>query len=215
MRAFNWDRLIRQVIKPLLFAALLLPVTLLVVGIVQSDLGADPQKYLVHKTGEWALNCLWLTLAVTPLRRWAGISQLLLLRRMLGLFCFFYACLHVLAYATLYMQLDWALLMEDLSERPYIIVGFLAFLGLWPLALTSTRTQMRRLGRRWVRLHRLIYPVAVLVAVHFTWQTKSDLNQPVFYGVLLVLLLAVRIYWSWPVRQSSTGPSRQVPAAEK
>lgn len=161
------------------------------------------------------MNCLWLTLAVTPLRRWTGWSQLLRLRRMLGLYAFFYACLHVTAYTTLYMQFDWLTLLEDLTERPYIIVGFLAFLGLWPLALTSTHRQMRRLGRHWQRLHRLVYLVAGLVVVHFTWQTKSDLNQPVFYALLLSLLFAVRIYWSWPTRHLPSGASRQVPAAEK
>lgn len=206
---------VRRGLKPLLFAALLMPSLWLVYGIFTADLGADPQKYLVHQTGKWALNSLWLTLAVTPLRRWTGIAQLLLVRRMLGLFAFFYACLHVTAYVTLYMQLDWATLLEDLTKRPYIIVGFAAFLGLWPLALTSTRAQMRRLGRRWQQLHRLVYPVAILVAVHFIWQVKSDLNQPLFYALLLGFMLAVRIYWQWPVRQSPIGASRQVPAAEK
>lgn len=134
---------------------------------------------------------------------------------MLGLYVFFYACLHVSAYVTLYLQLDWLNLLEDLTERPYIVVGFLAFLGLWPLALTSTRAQMRRLGKRWQLLHRLIYPVAVLAAVHFTWQTKADLNQPAFYGLLLVLLLAVRVYWAWSARRPRAEPPRQVPAAEK
>lgn len=209
------DLWLRRVLKPVLFLVLLGPAVLLLYGIFAQSLGADPQKFIVHKTGEWAMNCLWLTLAVTPLRRWTGWSQLLRLRRMLGLYVFFYACLHVTAYVTLYMQLDWLILLEDLTERPYIIVGAAAFLGLWPLALTSTQRQMRRLGRNWQRLHRLIYPVAILVIVHFTWQTKSDLNQPAFYGFLLSLLLAVRIYWHWPARQLPSGTPRQVPAAEK
>lgn len=206
---------VRWGLKPLIWLGLLLPAGLLTVGIVTADLGADPQKTIVHTTGQWALYSLWLTLAVTPLRRLTGVGALLLVRRLLGLFAFFYACLHLTSYALLYMGLDWLALREDLTERPYIIVGFLAFVGLLPLALTSTRRQMRRLGKRWARLHRLVYPVAGLVWLHYLWQTKSDLNQPALFGLLLGFLLAVRIYWYWQACSSDAGLSRQVPAAEK
>lgn len=206
---------IRWGLKPLLWLLLLSPATWLIYGAVTANLGADPQKTIVHTTGEWALYSLWATLTVSPLRRWTGLAQLLLVRRLLGLFSFFYACLHITSYVLLYMQLDWLTLVEDLTERPYIIVGFLAFLGLWPLALTSTQAQMRRLDRRWRRLHLLVYPVAILVWIHYLWQTKADLNQPLLLGLLLGFLLAVRIYWSWLARSSGAGLSRQVPAAEK
>ncbi|MFN4291627.1 MAG: sulfite oxidase heme-binding subunit YedZ [Permianibacter sp.] len=209
------ERWVRWGLKPLIWLGLLLPAGLLTIGIVTADLGADPQKTIVHTTGQWALYSLWLTLAVTPLRRLTGVGALLFTRRLLGLFAFFYTCLHLTSYALLYMGLDWLALQEDLTERPYIIVGFLAFVGLLPLALTSTHRQMRRLGKQWGRLHRLIYPVAGLVWLHYLWQTKSDLNQPALFGVLLGLLLAVRIYWYWQSRSSDAGLSRQVPAAEK
>lgn len=209
------ERWVRWGLKPLIWLGLLLPAGLLTIGIVTADLGADPQKTIVHTTGQWALYSLWLTLAVTPLRRLTGVGALLLTRRLLGLFAFLYACLHLTSYVLLYMGLDWLALQEDLTERPYIIVGFLAFVGLLPLALTSTRRQMRRLGKRWGRLHRLVYPVAGLVWLHYLWQTKSDLNQPALFGLLLVFFLAVRIYWFWLARSSDAGLSRQVPAAEK
>ncbi|HEX4909954.1 MAG TPA: protein-methionine-sulfoxide reductase heme-binding subunit MsrQ [Permianibacter sp.] len=212
---FAPERWVRWGLKPLIWLGLLFPAGLLVTGVINADLGADPQKTIVHTTGQWALYSLWLSLAVTPVRRLTGIGALLLVRRLLGLFAFFYACLHLTSYMLLYMGLDWPTLVEDLTERPYIIVGFLAFLGLLPLAWTSTRRQMRRLGRRWGRLHRLVYPVAGLAWLHYFWQTKSDLNQPVLFGLLLVFLLAVRIYWFWLARSSDAGLSRQVPATEK
>jgi methionine sulfoxide reductase heme-binding subunit len=209
------EQWVRWGLKPLLWLLLLTPMVGLIYGALTADLGPDPQKTLVLTTGKWTLYSLLLTLSVSPLRRWTGVAQLLRVRRLLGLFAFFYACLHVSCYVLLYLGLEWAVLLEDLTERPYIVVGMLAFTGLWPLALTSTQRQMRRLGRRWQRLHYLVYPIAILGWLHYLWQVKSDLNKPLFLGLLLGLLLATRLWGSRQVHKQAEGIARQAPAAEK
>jgi sulfoxide reductase heme-binding subunit YedZ len=181
-------------IKPALFAACLVPFALLVHGAVTGGLGANPVERVTHVTGEWGLHFLLLTLAVTPLRRLTGWIWLLRLRRMLGLFVFFYASLHLLTWAWLDKELSWPLIVADISERPYVTVGFAAWLLLVPLALTSTRAAMRRLGRRWQQLHRLVYAVGVLAILHYLWLVKADLLQPLLYALVLAVLLALR----WP-----------------
>ena len=156
-------------------------------------LGADPVAEMEHRLGLWALRLLLLTLAITPLRQLTGWTALLRFRRMLGLYAFAYASLHLAAYAVLDLRGYWPLLLEDIAKRPYITVGFLGWLLLVPLAITSTRGWMRRLGRRWAQLHRLVYAVAVLAVLHFWWLVKSDLREPALYAGIAVLLLGWRV----------------------
>lgn len=168
------------------------------------QLGADPVAELTHRSGDWALRLLLLTLAVTPLRRLSGWSWPGSYRRMLGLHAFAYACLHFSVYLVLDLGGYWAQILDDIVKRPFITVGFLAWLGLLPLAATSTRAAMRRLGRRWGLLHRLVYPVALLAVLHFIWQVKADLREPLIYAAVLVVLLLAR----WPLRNRRVaGPS--------
>lgn len=157
-------------------------------------LGADPVAEIEHRTGLWALRLLLLTLAVTPLRQLTGLAVLLRFRRMLGLYAFLYASLHLGAYLALDLRGYWTQVFEEIVKRPYITVGFLAWLLLVPLALTSTRGWMRRLGRRWGQLHRLVYAVGVLAVLHFWWLVKSDIREPLLYAALLALLLGWRLW---------------------
>jgi sulfoxide reductase heme-binding subunit YedZ len=170
-----------------------LPAAALAVRAARDALGADPIETLLHTTGAWALRFLVLALAVTPLRRWLGWSALAPCRRTLGLLAFAYACAHVATYAALDLGFAWGELAEDIAERPYITVGFASFLGMLPLALTSTRAAMRRLGRRWIALHRLVYAVAIGAVVHFAWGVKADLREPAVYAGIVALLFAARL----------------------
>lgn len=184
-----------RVARGLAFLACLVPAARLACGAfgwLGVSLGADPVKHLEHAAGITALNLLLLTLAVTPLRQLLQLPQLLRLRRMLGLFAFAYALLHFLIYAVLDLELDPRHIGADLAKRPYLTIGFLALLLLVPLALTSTDRAMRRLGRRWARLHRLVYVVAALGAWHFYWQVKRDVREPLLYAALLAVLLGYR-----------------------
>jgi sulfoxide reductase heme-binding subunit YedZ len=167
------DKIVRYLIKPLLFAAALVPFGALVVstfGRAGATLGANPIEEVLHACGKWALIFLIVTLSVTPLRRMTGLNALVRLRRMLGLFAFFYATLHVATYLILDQGMDFEVVFEDVVRRPYITVGFVAFVLLWPLAMTSTNRMMRRLGSRWQKLHRLTYVVAILGVWHNYWQ---------------------------------------------
>lgn len=168
----------------------------------QNALGADPIAYLTHHTGDWAAYCLGASLAMTPLRRLSGWPQWIRLRRLLGLFAFFYASLHLSVYAALDLGFDLSHLWADIVKRPYITVGFSAWLLLVPLAITSTRGMMRRLGRRWGQLHRLVYVIGVLVVLHYAWLVKADLTWPIVFGVVLTILLALRV---WPAARRRTG----------
>lgn len=173
-------------------------------GLSGTSLGANPVETVLHSLGTTALNLLLITLTVTPLRRLTGMNWLLRLRRMLGLFCFFYLVLHFLSYALLDLQLAWGELFVDIAERPYITVGMAALLAMIPLAVTSTQKMQRRLGRNWIRLHRLIYPIAILAVVHFFWQTKADLFEPLLYAGMLAVLFAFRVYdWAGKRRRRS------------
>ena len=187
------DILLRRLVKPLLFVACLVPFALLVLAALTDGLGANPIETVTHSTGDWTLRLLLVTLAMTPLRRLLGHAWPIRLRRMLGLFAFFYACLHFLAWAWLDQQWLPQAILADIADRPYITVGFIAWLLLIPLALTSTRWSMRRLGRRWKRLHRSVYLVGILGIVHFLWLVKADLSEPIVYAVLLGLLLLSRV----------------------
>jgi len=172
-----------------------LPAASLVVSALTDRLGADPVEHVTHVTGDWALRFLLLSLAVTPLRRLLGWGWAAPLRRTLGLTAFGYACLHYLIYLGLENFFDWQLIVEDVLKRRYAWVGFTAFLCLVPLAVTSTRAMIRRLGRRWILLHRLVYLAAALGVIHFLWLVKSDLREPLLYAAVLSLLLGLRLWF--------------------
>jgi sulfoxide reductase heme-binding subunit YedZ len=191
--------LLRRLVKPLLFLLALTPFLLLVADGTLGRLGANPVEAITHRSGDWALRLLLVTLAVTPLRRLSGWRWPLRQRRMLGLFAFFYALLHLLTWALLDQRLDAGAMLEDVVTRPYITVGMVAFLLLVPLAATSTRAMVRRLGRRWQTLHRTVYAVGVLAVLHYLWLTKADYLEPGLYAVALALLLIMRVpMWHWP-----------------
>jgi len=162
-------------------------------GFVYDGLGANPVEALLHVAGRWALTFLLLGLAVTPIRRMTGWNRIIKVRRLLGLFAFFYALLHFLVYLGLDQGFAWSFILEDIAERPFITVGFIALVLLAPLAVTSTRGWIRRLGRRWQLLHRLVYPAAGLAVLHFYWKVKADTFWPLVAAVILGLLLLFRI----------------------
>jgi sulfoxide reductase heme-binding subunit YedZ len=181
-------------IQVLVFLACLLPLLRLLIDLLNDELGADPVEAITHSTGDWALNLLLITLTITPLRKLSGWHWLARLRRELGLFCFFYAALHVLAYLLFDQSFEWRGIVQDIGKRPFITAGFLAFVLLIPLALTSTDDMVRRLGgRRWLRLHRLAYLAAAAAVFHYLWLVKRDISQPAAYAVALCLLLGARI----------------------
>lgn len=177
-----------------LFLAALLPLLVLVHAVFLGDPGPDPVARIVHETGAWTLRFLLITLAITPLRRACGWPVLIRFRRMLGLFAFFYSSLHFSAYVFLDLGAFWAQLLTDIAKRPYITVGFTAWLMLVPLAATSTKAMMKRLGKRWQPLHRLSYVIAILGVLHFIWLVKADLREPLIYAAILAVLLLAR----WP-----------------
>lgn len=179
--------------KCLVFGLALLPLGFLVVDIVNANLGPDPGQVITEALGIAAFQLLLVTLAITPLKKVTGWSGWLRYRRMLGLFAFFYAALHLLAF--LQLILGWMDLWATFTKRPYIIAGAAAFLAMVPLAITSTRGMMKRTGRWWKPLHRLIYPAAILAWVHFLWQARSDIAEMVVYAVILAGLLVVRARW--------------------
>jgi methionine sulfoxide reductase heme-binding subunit len=159
----------------------------------EQDLTANPLEYITHFTGDWAIRLIAVTLAITPLRQILRLPDLIRFRRMIGLFAFFYASLHFLAYLWLDRLFDFQDLAKDIAKRPFITAGFVAFVAMLPLALTSTRGWIRRLGgRRWQRLHRLIYLAGIAAVVHYYWLVKSDIRQPLLYGSIVGILLLYR-----------------------
>ncbi|UWX71949.1 protein-methionine-sulfoxide reductase heme-binding subunit MsrQ [Burkholderia gladioli] len=184
-----------RIAKPVVFLAGLFPLARLVVLGFTGGLGANPIEFVTRSTGLWTLVILCVTLAVTPLRRLTGINALLRLRRMIGLFAFFYALLHFTTYFWFDKWFDLPAILKDVFQRPFITVGFAAFLLLIPLALSSPRAAVRRLGRHWQRLHRLIYAIAVLAILHFWWMRagKHDLALPKLYGAIVLVLLGWRV----------------------
>lgn len=189
--------------KAVLFVACLLPLARLLILTAQDQLGANPIETITRDTGEWTLRLLLLTLLMSPLRRWFSWSWPVRVRRMLGLFAFFYATMHLGIYLWLDQFFDWTEIGYDILERPFITVGMLGFTLLLPLAITSTNRMMKRLGRDWKRLHRLAYVVPALGVVHFWWLVKSDIREPLLYGVILTVLLAVRWRWKKSVSAAS------------
>jgi sulfoxide reductase heme-binding subunit YedZ len=186
----------RYVYKPGVFVLALLPAAYLalgVFGLAGVNLGVDPVHEILHRCGKTALQMLLLTLLITPLRQLTGWNDLLQLRRMLGLFAAFYTALHFIAYTWLDQELNLRAIGEDILKRPYITIGMLALLALVPLAVTSTNRMMRRLGRRWTSLHRLIYPITALALWHFWWQVKKDIREPLVYILIFAVLMAWRV----------------------
>lgn len=183
--------------KALLFFICLVPLAKLAMetfGVAGLSLGANPVEELIHRFGIWGLIFLLITLAVTPLRQLTGWNWLIRFRRMFGLFAFFYVLMHFLTYAGLDQRFDLAVILEDVVERPFITIGFIAFLLLIPLAATSTNGMMRRLGRRWQKLHRLVYIITILGVWHFYWQVKLDTLESLVYALILAGLLGFRIW---------------------
>ena len=172
-----------------------LPLGYLVVAVSTRNLGADPQERVMHLLGYWGLLFLLLGLAITPVRRLFKVSWLFQYRRMLGLYAAFYLLLHITTFTLFYLNLNLSELWNETIQRPYISVGMLGFMLIIPLVLTSTKTMQKRLGRNWAKLHRLVYVIAVLGIIHFVWQSKADLNEPLSYALVLIVLLGVRVYW--------------------
>ena len=182
--------------KPALFLLCLMPLARLVYLALADGLGANPIEFITRSTGTWTLVGLLVTLSVTPLRRLTGRNDLLRYRRMLGLFAFFYASLHFTTYIWLDQFFDWQAIAKDILKRPFITVGFAAFMLLVPLAATSNRIALRRLGgRRWQSLHRATYPIAMLGVVHYWWLVKLDITTPALYAAIVATLLLVRVLW--------------------
>jgi len=222
----------RYLYKPVVFAACLVPAALLSLGVVgvqlqssgsggavalalASLLGPDPVAKLLHSCGKTALNLILITLLVTPVRQLTGFTHLVRLRRMLGLFAFFYAAMHFVVYIVLDRGMDWHSIVIDIAKRPYITIGFSALLMLIPLAVTSTNRMMRRLGRRWQKLHRLIYVVAIFGVWHYYWQVKRDVRLPLLYAFMLAVLLGYRLVRRWQVRRHLTSRSGSATAPER
>ena len=195
-------------LKATLFVLCLGPLASLVYGLLADTLGANPIEALTRGLGDWTLRLLLITLAVTPLRRLSGLNWLLRLRRMLGLFTFFYAALHLTSYVWLDQFFDWAAIWKDIVKRPFITVGFTAFLLLIPLAATSSNAMIKRLGGRlWQALHRTVYAIAVFAVLHYWWMVKKDITQPAIYAAVLALLLGLRLYWALQRRGSAVATS--------
>ena len=183
-------------IKAVVFAACLIPLARLAWLGFHNRLGANPIENITHSTGWWTLAFLMITLSVTPLRRLLNLSWLLRLRRTLGLYAFFYGSLHFTTYFWLDQFFDWGEIVKDIGKRPFITIGFSAFVLLVPLAVTSTNAMVKRLGaRRWQLLHRLVYAIAALGVLHFWWLVKKDITEPFIFACLLALLLIIRLLY--------------------
>lgn len=176
----------------MVFFLCLLPLVYIVYAVVTESLGTDPVKSLIHLTGEWAIRLFVLTLAISPMRAWLGWGAALRFRRMLGLFTWFYTSLHLLIVTTYLFAWDWELAKIELAERPYIFVGFAAWLLMVPLALTSSNWAVRKLRKNWVRLHMLVYPSVLLAWLHIAWQVRASYFDAALYAVLIICLLFQR-----------------------
>lgn len=189
-----------RALKPFVFLLCLLPLAHLVWKGFAGELGANPIEVITHATGDWTLRLLLITLSITPLRKLSRLHALIQFRRMLGLFAFFYGCLHLLTYVWLDQFFDVHSMIKDIAKRPFITMGFAGFVLMVPLAITSTRKMIQRLGgKRWNRLHQLIYLSATAGAIHFYWLVKKDVSRPVLYASILAALLAYRVILRfWP-----------------
>ena len=183
----------RKLLKPAVFLLALVPFALLLIRALQNNLGPDPAQELSIETGEWTLRFLLITLALTPLRDFTGRSEFVRQRRMLGLFALFYATVHLLGWMTFILGFRWFAIVEELIERPYITVGFTSYLILFALGITSPKAMVRKLGKNWKRLHRLVYLASVLGVVHLLWILRTDIGEAVLYGSIVFVLLGYRI----------------------
>ena len=183
-------------IKIPIFLLCLVPVALLVQGMLTGALGVNPAETVQLQTGRWALKFLLISLAITPLRRLTGWNVVIQYRRMLGLFAFFYAAQHFLSYWAFDLNFSFAAMVGDMLKRPFIALGSASFLMLVPLAITSTKGWIRRLGKKWALLHRLVYVAAICAVIHFAWKVKVFTGDPVWYAGALTLLLMFRVIWA-------------------
>ena len=200
----------RTALKVVVFVLCLVPVGRLAWGVWNDTLGANPIEFIIRALGDWALRFVLITLAVTPLRKLAGWTWLMPLRRMLGLYAFFYATLHLSAYIWVDQFFDWIAIAKDIIKRPFITVGMLTFTLLIPLAITSNNAMIRRMGgKRWQLLHRAIYVIGAIGVLHFWWMVKLDITQPAIYAAVLAALLGIRLFWNVQRRSgSSFSPTR-------
>ena len=201
-------------LKPVIFAAALIPAAVLAYGVyiavANGDtrfVGADPLAYITNQTGWWALAFLLIALTVTPIRRLTGWNAAIRLRRMLGLFSFFYALLHMLTWLVLLNFFDLDAMVKDVIKRPYITVGMATFLILSALAITSNRFAVRRLGKKWQTLHRLVYVAGIGAVIHFWWLVKADITEPRQFAMILGVLLALRVWWVVQKRAAKARPA--------
>ncbi len=183
----------QKMIKPAVFITALIPFFVLVFRVIQNDLGPDPAQELAKETGEWSLRFLLLTLTLTPLRQLTGKPDFVRIRRMVGLFALFYATVHFLAWMSFLLAFRWVAIGEELVQRPFITVGFAAFVILVALGITSPRFMVRKLGKNWKKLHRLIYVAAVLGVIHLLWILRTDVGEAVVYGSIVAILLGYRV----------------------
>ena len=193
--------IVTRVVKPVLYLAAVLPVCWLLFALLTGLVMGDQVKFMQHVTGDTALTCLMLTLTITPIRRLTGWNELIRVRRLIGLTAFWYACLHLTTYVVFDQSLSVEEILRDIAKHPWVLVGFTAFLCLVPLAITSTTGWIRRLGgKRWQRLHRLVYVAASAGVLHYFWLVKKDVQAPLAYGAVLVVLLGSRV---WLARERS------------
>jgi sulfoxide reductase heme-binding subunit YedZ len=187
--------IITRVVKPVLYLVAILPFAWLLYALLTGLVMGDEVKFMQHVTGDTVLTCLMLTLAITPLRRLTGWNELIRVRRLIGLTAFWYACLHLTTYLVFDQSLSVDEILKDIVKHPWVLVGFTAFLCLVPLAITSTTGWVRRLGgKRWQRLHRLVYVAAIAGVLHYFWLVKKDVQAPLTYGAVLLVLLGSRVW---------------------
>ncbi len=203
-----------KILKPIVFLAALIPLGFLGLDALQGRMGANPIEKITHQTGLWTLILLLVTLSITPLRRITGIQWLIQYRRMIGIFAFFYGFLHFMTYVWLDQFFDFHSMIKDVYKRPFITAGFTAFVLLIPLAITSTKGWIRRLGKKWQGLHRLIYISAAAGVTHFIWLVKADLREPLIYAAIFGGLMAIRAWFWLEKRRRITVPAPQPAAAQ-
>ncbi len=197
-----------KLIKPIVFVIALIPFLVLLIRIFQNDLGPDPVQELSLETGEWTLRFLIIALAMTPLRRITRQAVFARHRRMLGLYALFYATLHFAVWLSFLLEFRWFAILEEIIERPYITVGFSAYVILLALGITSPKRMVKKLGKNWKRLHKLVYVAAILGVLHLFWILRLDIGPAVFYGALVLLLLGYRFWFYLRSRAQSKNGSR-------
>jgi methionine sulfoxide reductase heme-binding subunit len=206
--------IVTRVVKPVLYLAALMPLAWLLFALLTGRVMGDQVKFMQHVTGDTILTCLMLTLSVTPLRRLTGWNEIIRVRRLIGLTAFWYACLHLTTYLVFDQSLSMSEILKDIVKHPWVLVGFTAFLCLVPLAITSTTGWVRRLGgKRWQRLHRLVYVAAAAGVLHYLWLVKKDVRLPLLYGAVLLVLLGSRVWLARErIRSRRSPPAREAEA---